>query len=132
MLWRLASAPTRLPVFTCCGIQAGVGHHQARDGFAADDVGFDDFIDVSFGDVSIPDRIGIDHEVRAVLALVETASLIGPHPALEAALGKLLLEKFLQLGLAAGIAASPRISRRALVAAYEDVFLKLRHESILP
>jgi hypothetical protein len=123
---------TCLPMFTGCSIQAGVSHHQALDGSPTDDVGFDDFIDVGFGDESVPDRIGIDHEVRAVLALVEAASLIGPHSVLESALGELLLEEFLQLGLAAGIAASPRISRRPLVAAYENMSLKFRHEPILP
>jgi hypothetical protein len=123
---------TALPMFTTCGIQTRVSHHQALDGLVADDVGFDDFINVGFSDESVPDCVGIYHEVRAVLALVETASLVGPHPALEAALRQFLLEEFLQPGLAVGIATPPRISRRALVATYENMFLKFRHGTILP
>jgi len=131
MLTDHCSLLTALPMFTGGGIQAGVGQHQALDGFAADYVGFDDFIDIGFGDVSVPDRIGINHDVRAVLALVETASLVGPYPALEAAFRQLLLKEFLQLALPAGVAASPWISRRPLVAAYENVSLEFRHEPIL-
>ncbi len=132
MLTGHRSPTADLPMFTGRGIQAGVGHHQALNRFAANDVGFDDFVNIGFGDESVPDRIGINHEVRAVLALVETASLVGPHPPLEAMLRELLLEEFLQLALAAGITASARISRRALIAAHENMFLKFRHQTILP
>lgn len=54
-------------------VEAGVGQHQAADGLAADDVRFDDFVDVGLGDVTVPHGIGIDDEVGAVFALVETA-----------------------------------------------------------
>jgi hypothetical protein len=60
-------------VFTRCGIQAALGQHQALDWFATDDVGFDDLVDVGLGKVSIPDGIGIDHEIRAVFTLIKTA-----------------------------------------------------------
>jgi hypothetical protein len=109
-------------------IQAFVGEHQARDGFPANDVGFDNFVDVSLGDVSIPDGIGIDHEIRSVLTLVETARLIGSHLTFEAAFGQLLFEKFLQFHLAVRIAASPRVTRRALVTAYKNVPFELGHK----
>jgi hypothetical protein len=118
-------------VFTGGRVQAAVGQHKALDRFAADDVRFDDFVDVGLGDVSIPHGIWIDHEVRAVLTLVETARLVGPNFTFEAPFGQLLLEQFLQFRLAGGIAASPRISWRALVATYEDVLLKLWHGVIL-
>jgi hypothetical protein len=32
--------------------------------------------------VSVPDGVWIDHEIRAVLTLVETARLVGAHPTL--------------------------------------------------
>ena len=86
------SLATAFPVFAGLGIQAGVGQPQALDGFAADDVGFDDFIDVGVFNVSVPDRIRIDHEIWAVLALVEAAGLVGPHFAFEAAFRQFLLE----------------------------------------
>jgi hypothetical protein len=79
-------------VFARRRIQAGIGQQQALDRFATDDVGLNDFINVSFGDVSIPDGFGIDHEIRAVLALIETACLVGPNFALETAFRQLLLE----------------------------------------
>jgi hypothetical protein len=91
-------------------------------------VGFDDLVDVSLGDVSIPHGLGIDDEVRAVLALIETAGLVGSYFAFESALCQFLLEEFLQLRLAGGIAASPWISGRALVAAYEDVLFEFGHK----
>jgi hypothetical protein len=110
------------------GVQAFIGQSKALDWFASYDVGFDDLLNVSLGDESIPYGLGIDHEIRAVLALIETAGLVGSHFAFEASFCQFLLEEFLQFGLARGIAASPRISWRALVAAYEDVFFELRHK----
>jgi hypothetical protein len=109
-------------------VQAIVGQHQALDRLTADDVGVDDFIDVGLRNVSIPNGIGIDNEVWAMFALIETARLVGPYFAFEAAFREFLFEEFLQFRLAAGIAASPWISRRTLVAAYEDVFFELGHE----
>lgn len=52
-------------------VKAGIGQHQALDGFAADDVRFDDLIDIGFGDAPVPDRVGIDDQVRAMFALIE-------------------------------------------------------------
>jgi hypothetical protein len=115
-------------MFTSRRIQAFVREHQARDGFPANDVGFDNFVDVSLGDVSVPDGVGIDHEIRSVLTLVETARLIGSHLTFEAAFGQLLFEKFLQFRLAVRIAASPRVTRRALVTAYKNVLFELGHK----
>jgi len=78
----------------------------------------------------IPDRIWINYEIRSVLALIETARLVGADLALEAMFGQFLLEQFLQYRLAGGIAASPRTSRRAPVAADENVFFEPGHEDV--
>jgi hypothetical protein len=86
------SLTTDLPMFTRGCIQAAIGQHQALNWLAADDVRLDDFIDVSLGDVSVPYGIGIDYEIRAVFALIETARLVGAHFALEAAFRQFLLE----------------------------------------
>jgi len=94
---------------------------------AAHDVGFDDFVHVCLGDVSIPDGVRVNDQVRAVLALIEAPSLVSPHLPFQAALGQLLLEELLQFRLPAGITTSPRMSRRTLVAANEDVLLELWH-----
>jgi len=115
-------------MFTDGRIQAFFRKHQARDGFPANNVRLDDFVDVSLGDVSVPDGIGIDHEIRAVLTLVETARLVGSHFTLEAAFSQLLFEKLLQFRLAVRIAASPRVTRRALVTAYKNMLFELGHK----
>jgi hypothetical protein len=91
-------------------------------------VRFDDFVHIGFGDVPIPDCLWVNHDGRTMLALIETAGLVGSYFAFEVALGKFLLELLLQFCLGRGVAASARISRRALIAAYENMFLKLGHE----
>jgi len=97
----------------------------------ADDVRFDDLVHVSLGDVSVPHLVGIDYNIRAVLTLIETPRLVGPHSAFQPSFRQFLLEEFLQLRLAAGIATSPRISRRPLVTAYKNVLLESGHDSHL-
>jgi hypothetical protein len=66
-----------------------------------------------------------------VLTLIEAAGLVGPHFTFKAALRELLLEQFLQLCLACGIAASAGIPGRALVAADEDVFFEFGHWNLV-
>ena len=73
-------------------IEAGVGQHQTLDRSAADNVGLDNFIDVGFGHVSIPNALRIDHQIGSVLALIEAARLVGSHPSLEAAFRQFLFK----------------------------------------
>jgi hypothetical protein len=94
------SLTTVFPVFARRSVQTAVGQLQALYWFAVDYVGLDDLVNVGFRDVSVPDRIWIDHQIRAVLALIETAGLVGPHFTFEAAFRKFLFEEFLQLRLA--------------------------------
>lgn len=111
------------------GIDAGIGQAQALHGLAAHDVRFDNFVDVSQADAAIPYTFGIDHKIRPVLALIEASGLIGPHFTLESTLGQLLLEEFLQLGIACRIAATSRMPIRTLVSANKDVPFKGGHEN---
>ena len=90
-------------------------------------MGIDDFVDVGFGHVAIPDGFRVDHEIGAVLALIETALLVGPDPAFETALGQFLFEELLQPGLSEWIAAAPRMPLRTLVAADENVVFEIGH-----
>src|ERR1700748_767474 len=62
-----------------------------------------------------------------MLTLIQATRLVSPYAPLEAKLRQFLFERFLQFGLRGRIAASTRIARRALVAAYEDVLLELWH-----
>ena len=88
---------------------------------------FDDLLDIGEGDPSIPDPIGIYHDGGPVFALIEAPRHVGSHALLESSQRELLLEKKLQLSLAGWIAAAARMSRLALVAADEQVFLELGH-----
>ena len=96
-------------------------------GISADDVRFDDFVDVGSIYVPIPDAVGIHDKIGPVLALVETAGFIGANFVLQATLGQLLLKFPLQFCLTLGIAAATRTIRRPLVAADKDVLLEFRH-----
>ena len=79
-------------MFTRGCIQAAIGQHQSLNWLAADDMRLDNLIDVGLGDMCVPYGIGINHEIRAVFALVETARLVGAHFAFEAPLRQFLLE----------------------------------------
>jgi hypothetical protein len=86
-------------MLTAFSIEARFGELKPFHGFSPDDVRLDDFIHVGFGDVPVPDCVRIDHDVWSMLALIEAARLIGANLAFQAALGKLLFEHLLQLGL---------------------------------
>ena len=110
-------------------VQAGVGKTESLDRLPVNDVRFDDLVDIGVGDVSIPDGLGVDHNRRPVLALIEAAGLVRADSSLQSALGELLLECSLQVGFSGGIAASPRIARWTLVPADEDVLFEFRHRN---
>ena len=52
----------------------------------------DNFIYIGESDSAIPDRIGIDDQIRAMLALVQAARLISPNSPLESTRCQLLFE----------------------------------------
>jgi hypothetical protein len=110
-------------------VDAGLSQHQALDWPSPHDVRVDDFVHVGEGYAAIPHRFGIDHQVWAMLALVQASGLIRPHSAFQSALCQFLLEQFLQFGLGPRIAAPPRMPWWALVSANENMFLKLGHEN---
>jgi hypothetical protein len=109
------------------GVQAGVGDDQPLDGFVADDVGGDDFFDVMFGDMAVPDGVGINDDGGSVLALVEASGLVGPNGVANAVLGQDFLKLFLELAVGIGVAAATGMVFVALVGADKDVFFKFRH-----
>jgi len=63
----------RISVFAGWGVEAGVCEAEAFDRPASEDVRLDNLVDIGFGDVTVPDGVRVDHNVRAVLALVEAA-----------------------------------------------------------
>lgn len=58
---------------TAFGVQAVLGHAQALDGLAGDEMLGNDGLCVFGADVAVPDRIGVDHHHGTVLALVEAS-----------------------------------------------------------
>jgi hypothetical protein len=100
---------------------------QALDRPSAYDVRLNDLFDVRFGNAAVPDGIGIDHHIRAVLALVEASGLIRADASVQAMGRQLLLEEFLQASFRQRIAATPRMTWRSLVSANEDMFFEFRH-----
>ena len=84
---------------TAFSVEARFGELKPLHGLSPDYVRLDDFIHIGFCDVPIPDRVRIDYDVWSMLALIEAARLIGANLAFQAALGKLLFEHLLQLGL---------------------------------
>jgi hypothetical protein len=124
-----------LPRFVRTGdrVEAIVGDYQTAHRLAAEDVRLDDLVQVFVAYSSVPYRFRINDHIRSVLALVETARLVGANAALKSARGELGFERFLQLGLAGRVATSARRGSVAHVGADEDVALKLGHVAkILP
>jgi hypothetical protein len=108
-------------------IDALLRQHQSLHWLSADNVRFDDLVDVLRLHSSVPHRIGIDDHRLPVLALVETSGFVRADFALEPALGDLVLEQFLEFGLACGIAASAGTAGIPLVCTDKHMPLILRH-----
>jgi hypothetical protein len=120
-----------LAVFAGFGIQAGVGQAKALDRVSTDSVRIDNLVDVRFGDMAIPDGLGINDDGGSVLTLIEASRLVGAHASRQSALGEFLLEELLQFGFGGRIAAASGIARRALVSADEDMLFEFRHLSAI-
>jgi hypothetical protein len=113
------------------GVEASLGQTKTLHRLSFYDVRLHDLLDVSLGYETVPNGIGINDDVWSVLALVETACLIGAHAAFESTFGELLFEEFLQPALSFGIAASAGMPCRTLVSADEDVSFEFWHENAL-
>lgn len=57
-------------------LESGSGKPQPFHDFAVDQVRVDDFVDVMFVNVGVPDSFGIDHQHRSEFAAVQAAGLI--------------------------------------------------------
>ena len=112
------------------GVEAGVGEAKALDGSAVEKMSGDDFRDIFEMDESVPDGLGIDHNDRAVFALVEAAGLVGADVMLEAGFLDGVFEGGFELFAAVGKATGTGGGFVALVGADEDVVVKLRQESV--
>ena len=118
-------------VLTSRTVDAGLAQHQPLNGLSSNDVRVDDLVHIAECHAAVPDPFRINYQVRTVLALVQTAGLIGSNFSLQSALCQFLLEQFLQFRLSGRITASARMSGRSLVSADENVSFKLGHSENL-
>jgi hypothetical protein len=110
-------------------VQAGISQAEPLDRLAADNVRLNDLFDVCFGDVSVPNRIRVDHYVGPVFTLIQAAGLVRADFALQAVRGQGLLEELLQPCLGERVTAPARMARWALISADEDMLFELGHQA---
>jgi hypothetical protein len=113
------------------GVEAGPGEAQPLHGAAMDEMLGNNFIDVFELDEAVPDGLGINHNRRAVLALIEAAGLIGADEMLEAGIFDRVLECRLQFLAAVRKTAWAGRGFVALIGTDKDVMLKFRHGGFL-
>jgi len=89
----------------------------------------DDLVHVLHLYEAVPYGLGIDDDHGAVLALVETAGLVGANDVLEAGLLEGILEGRLELFAALGKATGASCVLVALVGTDKEMVLKFRHRS---
>ena len=108
------------------GVEAIVGDDEALDGASGDQVLTDDFRHVVDGDAAVPDGFRVDDDGGAVLALVETSSLVGADGAGKAGAADCVLEGGVELAFAVGGAGGAGAAGFAEISADEDVAFKFR------
>ena len=69
--------------------------NEPLDSLSADNVGFDNLINIAGCHAPVPDCVWIDNDVGTMFALIEAAGLICPHFPFKSQSCKLLLEQFL-------------------------------------
>ena len=110
-------------------VQTAFGNQEIVEDFSSQDRFRDDPGNVLEGDSAIPDSLGIDHDGRSMLALVEAARVIGPGQSAEAGLPEFDLESILERLEPLGVAAAPLVARITNVTADENVVREGRHVS---
>ena len=95
---------------------------QALHRLAANQVRFDDLINIPQRHAAIPDVVGIDDDCRAVLAGIQAAGGVGAHCSVKPAFFQCLLELGPNFLPSAILARPSRVVRRAFVGADEDMF----------
>jgi hypothetical protein len=108
-------------------VQAGLVNQQVVEDLPSQDRPGDDPGDVLDGDLPVPDSLGINHDGRPVLALIEAARVVGSGQQAETRLPELDLEGILECLGAVGVAATPLVAGLANIAADENVMSKGRH-----
>jgi len=105
-------------------IQAFLGHAQALDGPAGDEMFGNNGLCVFRLDIAVPDRIGVDHNHRAVLALIEASGLINADAAGQPGFPDEMLQTRVQLAFPVAGAGRTGSVERANIVADKDVPFK--------
>jgi hypothetical protein len=105
-------------------VQAPIGDAQPLHWPAGNQVLGDNLFGVFRAHASVPYRIRIDHDRRAVLALVQTAGLVDAHAASQSGIARELLQARVQLALSVARAGGTRRIRGADVVADENMTLE--------
>ena len=79
-------------MFTGRAIQAFVFQSEPFHWPSTYNVRFHDFLHIRQRHAAIPNRLGIDDQVRAMLALIQTSRLIRADPSVKSSFSQLLLE----------------------------------------
>jgi hypothetical protein len=108
-------------------IEAGSRKAEPLHGTTMQEVFVDDLLYIFELDKAVPDRLGIDNDNRAMLALVETARLVGTNEVLQPSVLNSILERRFELFSALGQAAWTGRVLVTLVGADEEMMLKFRH-----
>ena len=108
------------------GVQAGFGQPETLHRTAVQQVLFDDLAHVPGMHKAVPDGIRVNHDDRAMLALIETAQFVGADLPLQPGILDCVFERPLELSAALfGAAWAVRVLV-ALVGADKEVMLKFR------
>jgi hypothetical protein len=97
---------------------------QPFDGLALDEVGFDDFRDVRWLYVAVPDIIRVNDHCGPELTGIQTPGPLGPDLFRKAVFGQLLLKQGDELFRVLLFATAPGMPRRAFVGAYKNMCLQ--------
>lgn len=106
------------------GVQAVLGHAQALDGPAGEEMLGNDGLCVFGVDIAVPDRIGVDDNHGTVLALVEASRLIDADAAGQPGFPDKLLQTRMKLALPIAGAGGARSVERADIVTDKDVPFK--------
>jgi hypothetical protein len=115
-------------MFTGFGVNAGIGQQQSFYRAPSHQMRCNNFSNIRFRDVPIPDGFRIDDNCWSMFTLVQAASLVDANPVLETCRVDGLLEPCLQLRFAIGITAGTSAAGFALVGTDKYVPLILCQE----
>ena len=108
-------------------VDALVQDSEPLDWLPVDDVALEDFVDIIELDIAVPNALGVDNHVGAVLALVKAPGRVGSNRGLQVLALDLAFEVLAKPGAPIGVATASGVPRRASVGANKKVMLEEGH-----